>query len=97
AGASVAEGDPGPGRRAVLVSGDAERASARLRDHVEGEILLEWTTLTESLDLGVDDARVDGLHDVVGQTNPLDGTGSEVFDHDVGVANHVLHQRQPRG
>ena len=48
----------GPGLigRAVGLAADAHHAADRLRDHVEGEIVLERAALAEALDLGIDDA-----------------------------------------
>ena len=49
---------PGSGRRAVRIAGDADRAAAGLRDHVEGEVFLVRAALAEAFDLAVDDAGV---------------------------------------
>src|SRR2546425_411051 len=95
AGAGITERDAGPGRWAVLVSGDAEGAAARLGNHVEGEVVLERAAFAEALDLGVDDARIDRLHDVIGQAQPLDGAWGKVLDHHVRLANHVLDELEP--
>ena len=92
AGPGIAEGDAGPRRRTVLFAGDAERASARLGDHVEGKVLLEGAALAEALDLRVDDAAVDRLDDVIGQAQSLDGAGGEVLYHHVGPSEHVLDE-----
>src|SRR5258705_12493521 len=73
AGAGITERDAGPGRRAVLVSGDAEGAAARLGNHVEGEVVLERAAFAEALDLGVDDARIDARHASLGQPKPSHG------------------------
>jgi hypothetical protein len=97
ASAGITERDAGPDRRAVLVSGDAEGAAARLGNHVEGEVVLERAAFAEALDLGVDDARIDRLHDFIGQAQPLDGTWGKVLDHHVCLANHVLDEREPLG
>src|SRR5262249_58320329 len=58
AGPGVAERGAGLDRRAVRLARDAHRAAGSLGDHVEGEVLLVRATLAETLDLGVDDARV---------------------------------------
>ena len=92
AGAGVADRDTGPGRRAVRVPGHAERAATGLRDHVEGEVFFERTAFAETLDLGVDDAGVDRLHHIIGQTQPLDRARGEVLDHDIRLTDHVLDQ-----
>src|SRR2546428_8580300 len=97
AGAGITERHAGPGRRAVLVSGDAEGAAARLGNHVEGEVVLERAAFAEALDLGVDDARIDRLHDVIGQAQPLDGARGKVLDHHVRLADHVLDELEPLG
>ena len=86
---------PGPGRRPVRIAGDAERAAAGLGDHVEGEVLLVRAAFAEALHLGVDDAGVQFAHDVVAEAQPLDRAGREVLDAHVGLAQHVLDQRQP--
>jgi hypothetical protein len=38
---------------------------ARLGNHVEGQVALERAAFAKALDLGVDDARIDRLHDVI--------------------------------
>src|SRR6266704_5695909 len=64
---------------------------------VEGEVVLERAAFAEALHLGVDDARIDHLHDVIGQAQPLDGAWGKVLDHHVRLANHVLDELEPPG
>ena len=59
AGAGVAERWAGFQRTAIAFAGDAHRAAAGLRDHVERQVLLVRAALAEALDLAVDDRWVD--------------------------------------
>src|SRR5947207_10403498 len=72
AGAGVTDRDARPGRRAVLVAGDAEGAAARLSDHVEGEVVLERAAFADALQLGVDDARIYYVLIVIGIVRHMD-------------------------
>ena len=92
AGTGIAYGDAGPGRRAIRFTGHAEATAAGLRDHVEGEVFLEWAAFAEALDLGIDDAWVDRLHHVVGQAQTLDRAGGEILHHHVRAGDHILDQ-----
>ena len=85
AGAGVAERRAGLERRPVALAGNAHDAAGRLRDHVEGEVVLVGAAGAEALDLRVDDARVDGAHHVVAEPQPLDRAGREILDHDIGA------------
>ena len=78
--------DAGPDRRPVGLAGDAHRAAAGLRDHVEGEVLLVRAALAEALDLGIDDAGVDRADHVIAEPEALDRAGRHVLDHDIGAA-----------
>ena len=76
AGAGVAERRAGLERRPVGLAGDAHRAARSLRDHVEGEVFLVGAALAKTLDLGIDDARVDGADRLVAEPQPLDRAGA---------------------
>ena len=57
AGAGIAERRAGLERRPVALAGDAHDAAGRLRDHVEGEVVLVGSAGAKALHLRVDDAR----------------------------------------
>src|ERR1043166_8092432 len=92
AGAGVADGGAGPARRAVFLAGDRHGAAGRLRDHVEGEVLLERAAFAEALHLAIDDRRVDRLDHVVAEPEALDRAGREILDHHVGLAREALDE-----
>ena len=66
-----------------------------MRDHVEGEVVLVGSAGAEALHLRVDDARIDGVHHVVAEPQPLDGAGREILHHDIGAFRHVLDEIEP--
>ena len=95
AGAGIAERHAGFERRPVGLAGNAHDAAGRLRDHVEGEVVLVRAAGAETFQLRVDDARIDGAHYVVAEPQPLDGAGREILHHDIGVLRHILDEREP--
>src|SRR6266851_2295626 len=102
AGAGVAERGAWFDRRTVAISGDANRAAGGLGDHVEGEVLLVRAALAETLDLAVDDPRVQLLDDVVAEPGERLGAGwtrlelGKVHDSDafetVQLHAHSIHR-----
>ena len=95
AGAGVAERRAGPDRRPVRLAGDAHRAAAGLRNHVEGEVFLVRAAFAETFDLAIDDAGVDRTDRVIAEADALDRAGRHVLDHDIGMPRHVLDEGQP--
>src|SRR5438477_5419259 len=91
----VAKGGAGLDRCAVAITGDAGRAARRLRDHVEGEVLLIGTAGAETFDLAVDDAWVDLLDLIITKPQPLDRPGRHVLDRDIGLFEQLLDDLQP--
>ena len=85
---------PGLSGGPSALAGNAHDAAGRLRDHVEGEIVLVGAAGAETLELRVDDARVDGAHYVVAEPQPLDGARREILHHDIGVLRHILDERE---
>ena len=86
---------PGFERRPVGLPGNAHDAAGRLRDHVEGEVVLVGSAGAKALHLRVDDARIDGVHHVVAEPQPLNGAGREILHHDIGAFRHVLDEIEP--
>src|SRR5207302_7957700 len=74
-GAGIADRRPGLDRPAVALAGDAHRPSRTLRDRIERQTLLVRAAVSEALDLGIDDARIDRAHDVLPEPQPPDRTG----------------------
>src|SRR5262245_17549994 len=95
AGAGVADCGARLAGFSVLFAGDRHQSAARLRDHIEGEVLFEWAAGAETLDLAVDDRRIDGLDRLVTEAEALYGTGSEVLDHHVGAFDEALDELEP--
>src|SRR5262249_25409637 len=85
AGPGSAERRGGLERRPVGLPGNAQDAAGRLRDHVEGEVVLVGSASAKALHLRVDDARIDGVHHVVAEPQPLNGAGREILHHDIGA------------
>ena len=92
AGAGIADGRAGLAGRAVLLAGDAHQAAGGLRDHVEGQRLLERAAGAEPFGLAVDDRRIDRADHVGAEAEPLDRAGGEVLAEHVGLLRHLLHQ-----
>ena len=92
AGAGVADRRARLARLAAGFAGDAHRAAAGLRDHVEGERFLVRAALAEALDLAVDDAGVDLLQHVVAEAEALDRAGGEVLGEHVGLLDQLLDE-----
>ena len=86
---------PGLAGFSVLFAGDRHQPAARLRDHIEGEVLLERAAGAEALDLAVDDRRIDRLDHLVTEAEALYRTGSEVLDHHVGAFDQALDELEP--
>ncbi len=95
AGAGIADGGACLARLPVLLAGDRHQSAGRLRDHVEGEVLLERAAGAEPLDLAVDDRRIDGLDRRVAKAEAIDRARSEVLDHHVGASGQALDELQP--
>src|SRR6266536_2249990 len=95
AGTGVAQRRARLGRRAIALASDAHDPAGRLRDHVEGEVLLVRTVGAEAFDLRVDDARIELLHLVIGKPEPLDGAGREILDADVRLPQQILDEGKP--
>ena len=89
AGAGVADVDAGRQRAAVGIAGHGRTAAGGLGDVVEGQQVGVGTLGVEALDLGIDDARVDAAHLVVGEAQALDHPGAEVLDEHVGLGDEV--------
>ena len=67
---------------------------ARLRDHVEGEVVLVRAALAEALDLGVDQPRVERVQHVPAEPQALDRARRHVLDEDVGARGHLLDEAE---
>ena len=90
-GAGVADGRAGlEGRRRARRW--CQGAADRLGDHVEGQEVAVRTVWRETLDLGVDDARIDALDLVVAEAEALDDARPVVLDEDVGVLDQLAQQ-----
>src|SRR6266404_1928444 len=94
AGAGVAEGRARLARAPVELAGDRHRAAAGLGDHVEGEIVLVGAALAEPLDLGIDEAWVQGMQFLPAQPQPLDRAGCEVLDEYISLLRHLLAENE---
>src|ERR1700730_14307895 len=94
AGAGVADRRARLDGLAVALAGDAHRAARGLRDRVERQALFVRAAVAETLDLGIDDARIDRADDVVAEPEPFDRTGREVLGEDIGLLYHLLDQLQ---
>ena len=94
-GTGIAERHAGFERRPVALAGNAHDAAGRLRDHVEGEVVLVGSAGAKALHLRVDDARVDGAHHFVAEPQPLNGARREILHHDIGALRHVLDELEP--
>jgi hypothetical protein len=94
AGAGVADRRAGLDRPAVALAGDAHCPANSLCDRVERQALLVGAAVSEALDLGIDDARIDRADDIVAEPEPLDRAGREVLGEDIGLLHHLLDQRQ---
>ncbi len=88
-GAGIAERHAGLDRLAVALAGDTHDAAGRLRDHVEGEMLLVGAPLSEALDRRVDDARVDLRDFFIGEAELLDHARREVLCKDVRLGDQL--------
>ena len=93
AGAGVAEGRARLAGAPRALAGDAHRAPAGLRDHVEGQVVLVRAALAEALDLGVDQARVERVQHLPAEAQAFDRARRHVLDEDVGVLGHLLDER----
>ena len=89
AGAAVADLRAGDGRRPVLPAGRAGRAAHALRDILIG-LEIGVAARAEPLDRGIDDARVDFLDALPGETLPVEHAGAEILDHDVAAPDQVF-------
>src|SRR5262249_41806189 len=92
AGAGIADCGSGLAGLSILFTGDRHQPTAGLCDHIEGEVLLEWAAGAETLNLAIDDRRVDRLDRLVTETETLYRTGSEVLDHHVGAFDEALDE-----
>ena len=86
AGAGIAERRSRLQRTAVALAGDAHRAAAGLRDHVERQVVLERAAFAEALHLAVDDRRIELADHVGAEAETLDRARGEVLDDHVGLA-----------
>ena len=78
--------------RVVGIAADAHHAAHRLRDHVEGEFVLERAAFAEAFDLGIDDAGVELGDDIPAEPQALDRSRREVLDEHVRLAGEVEHE-----
>ena len=94
AGAGVAQSRPRLARPPIALAGDRHGAAAGLGDHVEGETLLVRAAAAEAFDLAIDQPRMQRVHDLPAEPQPLDRAGREILDKDVGAPRHLLDQRE---
>src|SRR5262245_45343664 len=95
AGTGIAERHTGFERRPVALTGNAHNAAGRLRDHVEGEVVLVRSTGAKALYLRVDDVRVDGAHHFVAEPQPFNGARRKILHHNIGALRHILDELEP--
>jgi hypothetical protein len=95
AGAGVAEGRPRFAGRPVALASDRHRAAASLGDHVESQVVLVGAARAEPLHLRIDETRIERVHRLPAEPQPLDRTRSEVLGKHVGPARHLLDQGEP--
>src|SRR5882757_1057393 len=81
-GARVTDLCTGRHGRPVLETCGGHRPAHRLRDDFVG-LVVEELAGTESLDRGIDQARVDLTQPFPGEPEPIDDTGTEVLNEDV--------------
>src|SRR4029453_8928734 len=94
-GTGIAERHAGFERRPVALPCNAHDAPGRLRDHIEGRVFLVGSAGAKALYLRVDDARVDGAHRFVAESQPLNGARREILHHDIGALRHILDELEP--
>src|SRR5262249_61760992 len=78
AGAGITEGGSRLDRCSVAFAGDADGAARRLRDHVERQVLLVGAAGAKTLDLAIDNARVDLLDLIITEPEALDRAGCHI-------------------
>ena len=82
-GQAVADGDAGPGRRAVGLAGDIAQAAHGLADESVAGPLRIGAGLAEARHPGHDQPGVAGSQGVIAHAPLFQGTGAEVLDEDV--------------
>ena len=70
------------GRRAILETGCAHRATHGLRDHFVGLAVGE-PARPEALDRRVDEARIELVQPLPGETQPIEHAGREILHQDI--------------
>ena len=87
AGAAVPDRGPVVGRWSVGETRDAHATSHRLRNGLETFHVRVRTVGAETLDRGVDQARIDFLQIIPAQPHPIQRAGAEVLDQHIGLPN----------
>src|SRR5882757_3462935 len=87
-GARVTDLCTGRHGRPVLETCGGHRTTHRLRDDFVG-LEVEELAGTESLDRGIDQARVDLTQPFPGEPEPIDDTGAEVLNEDVDAGHEI--------
>src|SRR5437868_7460921 len=64
-------------RPSIFFAGNAHRTAGSLRDRVERQPLLERAAVAKTLDLGIDDRRIDATDDIVAEPQTLNRAGPE--------------------
>ncbi len=85
----VAGGGSGEQWAAAEFAGDRKRAGRRLGDHVVGFVVRVGARTPKTLELHVDQRRVNGFEGFVFQVETLDDARPIVFDEDVVVRHHA--------
>ena len=93
AGAGIADGGPGVGRRVVGEAGDAHRPAHGLRDGLEGLVAGVRPVAAEALDGAVDEAGIDLGEHVVAEAEPVQRARREILDQHVHFRDQLPEQR----
>ncbi len=60
----------------------------------KARLLLVRAAAAEAFDLAIDQPRMQRVHDLPAEPQPLDRAGREILDKDVGAPRHLLDQRE---
>ena len=90
AGEVVGEGDAVLDGVAALLAVDADHAGEGLAQQVEAGALGVGAGLAEGADGAVDELRVELLHGLIAEAQPVHDAGAEALDEDVGVLYELL-------
>ena len=97
AGTQIVDRDADPHRTLARLAGDRHQPAHALGYLIESRPVTVRPVLAKPGNAAIDQARVDRLHGVVIDAEPVLDAGPVVFDQDIGAAHHALENGDPIG